>query len=173
VTRWIVACPSLVKAKRSAALDKESRLKSFPKVFSPLADHHSERANLPSRGQKMDFDHAIAAHSEWKQKLSNYLRKPDRSLDPSVVASDNRCDLGKWLVSEGKKFAGHAEYKTLVSDHARFHKAAGDIVRRANAGENVSEETALGNKSEFASASTAVVRSLMALKSKVGALVSV
>jgi len=121
----------------------------------------------------MDFDHAISAHSQWKQELSSYVQKPDRSLDPSVVGSDNRCDLGKWLAGEGKKFARHPEYSAVVSEHARFHKAAGEIVRRANSGEHVAEETALGTKSEFAAASNAVVRSIMALKSKVGALVSV
>lgn len=121
----------------------------------------------------MDFDHAVAAHSSWKQKLSKYLQKPDHSLDPSEVARDNQCDLGKWLAGEGKKFARHPEYGAVVSDHARFHKVAADIVRRANAGEHVADETALGTKSEFASASSAVVRSIMALKSKVGTLVGV
>jgi hypothetical protein len=121
----------------------------------------------------MDFDHAIAAHSSWKQKLSNYLREPDRSLDPSEVSSDSRCDLGKWLAGEGKKFMRHPEYGAVVSEHARFHKAAPEIVRRANAGEHLVDETALGGKSDFASASTAVVRSLVALKSKVGTLVGV
>jgi hypothetical protein len=116
----------------------------------------------------MDFDQAIAAHSQWKQKLSIYLQKPDRSLNHSEVSADNRCDLGKWLAGEGKKFAHLPEYAAVASDHTRFHKAAGDIVRRANSGEHVEEATALGAKSEFASASSAVVRALMALKSKVG-----
>lgn len=121
----------------------------------------------------MDFDHAIAAHSEWKRKLANYLANPDHSLKPDEVGSDNRCELGKWLAGEGKKFSKLPEYNAVVSDHARFHKVAGEIVHRANAGQKVAEEIALGAKSEFASASTNVVRSIMALKAKAGTPVPV
>ena len=121
----------------------------------------------------MDFDHAIAAHAEWKRKLARYLAAPDHSLNPDEVSADNRCELGKWLVSEGKKFAKLAEYGAVVSDHAKFHKAAAEIVRRANAGQRVTEEVALGAKSDFAAASSSVVRSIMALKAKVGTPVSV
>lgn len=121
----------------------------------------------------MDFDHAIAAHAEWKRKLATYLAAPDHSLNAEDVSADNRCELGKWLAGEGKKFAKLAEYGTVVSDHAKFHQAAGEIVRRANAGQKVAEEVALGAKSDFAAASSSVVRSVMALKSKVGTPVSV
>jgi hypothetical protein len=121
----------------------------------------------------MDFDHAIAAHAAWKNKLAKYLKTPDHSLQPSEVALENRCDLGKWIDGEGKKFAKLPEYASVKSDHARFHKVAAGIVQRANAGEQVAEEVALGAKSEFASASSEVVRAIMALKSKVGTPVSV
>jgi hypothetical protein len=121
----------------------------------------------------MDFDQAIAAHVAWKGKLSKYLAKPDQSLQPSEIGLDNRCDLGKWIAGEGQKFASLAEYASVKSEHTRFHKIAAAIVLRANAGQKVEEEVALGAKSEFMSASGAVVRSLMALKSKVGTLVSV
>jgi methyl-accepting chemotaxis protein len=116
----------------------------------------------------MDFDHAIAAHSEWKHKLAVYLKKPDRSIKPEEIALDNKCDLGKWIAGEGKKFANFPEYAFVKSDNTHFHKIAAGIVQRANAGQQVTEEVALGAKSEFASASSAVVRSIMALKSKVG-----
>ena len=121
----------------------------------------------------MDFDHAIAAHTEWGRKLAEYLANPDRSLQPEEVSSDKRCEFGTWLAGEGRKFAKMSEYGTVVSDHARFHRVAGEIVRRANAGQKVAEEMFLGAKSEFASASSAVVRSIMALKAKVGTPVGV
>lgn len=35
----------------------------------------------------MDFDGAIKAHSDWKMKLSTYLRKPDGSF--FAIASTN------------------------------------------------------------------------------------
>ena len=115
----------------------------------------------------MDFDQAIAAHSSWKAKLRTYLAKPDRSLTASEVAQDNKCDLGKWLAGEGKAFANLPEFQTLRTEHSRFHKAAGEVVHHADSGKNTSEEVALGGKSEFSSASSAVVNALMAMKNKV------
>lgn len=114
----------------------------------------------------MDFDQAIAAHSSWKSKLRAYLAKPDRSLTPSEVAQDSKCELGKWIVSEGSTFASLPEFTTLRSEHSRFHKAAADIIRHADSGRNISEEIALGSKSEFSSASSAVVSAIMAIKIK-------
>lgn len=115
----------------------------------------------------MDFDHAIAAHSAWKSKLAGCLKNPDHSIEAAEIALDDHCDLGKWIAGEGKQFAKLPEYAGAKSEHARFHKAAADVVHRADAGQNVSEEVVLGAKSEFASASAAVVRALMVLKSKV------
>lgn len=121
----------------------------------------------------MNFDQAIAAHSEWKHKLAAYLKKPDHSLKAADIAQDNQCELGKWLAGEGRKHSNLPEYNTVKADHARFHKVAADVVRRADAGKDVSEEVMLGAKSEFVAASSAVVRSLMALKSKVEVPVAV
>jgi methyl-accepting chemotaxis protein len=125
------------------------------------------RLNLSNaRRLHVNFDDAIRAHSQWKQKLSAYVSKPDRSLNASEVSADSKCQLGQWLSGEGKKFASLTEFSQLTSDHSRFHKAAGDVIRKADSGQNVTEEIALGANSEFAVASTAVVKSLMAMKSK-------
>ena len=114
----------------------------------------------------MDFDHAISAHSSWKLKLRTYLAKPDHSLKAADIAQDGNCELGKWIVGEGRAFASLPEFNTLRSEHARFHKAAADVVRHADSGQNVTEEIALGSKSEFSSASSAVVSAIMAIKTK-------
>lgn len=117
----------------------------------------------------MNFDEAIQAHSAWKMKLASYLRRPDGSLDPAIIRPDNRCALGQWLHGEGAKHAGSAEYKTLVAEHARFHRAAASVVDMAHAGKDTSAETALGSSSEFGTASKNVVAAIMSLKRKVGA----
>jgi methyl-accepting chemotaxis protein len=115
----------------------------------------------------MDFDSAINAHVQWKMKLSNYLSKPDQSLNPVRVSSDQNCELGKWLYGEGKKHSNLAGFSTLLDAHAKFHRVAGDVIRRANAGENVAKEIALGASSEFAKVSNAVVSDLRQLRSLV------
>jgi hypothetical protein len=111
----------------------------------------------------IDFDKAIVAHAQWKGKLAAYLRGPDGSLKPEEVGRNDRCDLGKWIQTEGGKAPG-AGFATLKAAHARFHKAAGDIVRRANKGEKVSEEVALGAASEYATATSAVVTAITAMR---------
>ncbi|HEX3987152.1 MAG TPA: methyl-accepting chemotaxis protein [Acidobacteriaceae bacterium] len=112
-------------------------------------------------GQSMDFDRCIAVHVRWKSKLASYLKHPDRSLDAATTAQDSGCDLGKWLYGEGRRHAQSPEFSHLVAEHARFHRAAGDVIRRADSGQKVAEDVALGGHSEFAQASTSVVGSLM------------
>jgi methyl-accepting chemotaxis protein len=114
----------------------------------------------------VNFDEAIVAHTNWKMKLTSYISKPDHSLKASVVGSPHDCALGKWIDSEGKKYSTAPEFTALVSGHANFHKAAAAIITKADAGQKVTEEIALGAHSEYASASTAVVKSIMAMKSK-------
>lgn len=121
----------------------------------------------------MDFDKAISTHADWKNKLSNYLNHPDRTLHHSEIALDNKCELGKWIEGAGKEFGTLPEFAAVKSHHANFHRIASRIVQRANAGETVSHELLLGGKSEFVAASAAVVRALMALRAKVGKSVTV
>jgi methyl-accepting chemotaxis protein len=113
----------------------------------------------------MDFNQAIAAHADWKIKLSSYLRKPDGTLNPADIAPDNKCDLGKWIAGEGAKFSSLQQFSSLKEQHARFHKAAAEIVRRADTGEKIGDEVALGARSEFGHASAAVVQAIMGMKS--------
>ena len=115
----------------------------------------------------MNFDEAVRTHSDWKSRLRQYVSHPDRSLDVATVTSDQRCDLGKWLSDEGKLYSSMPEFLKLKTDHARFHRAAGDVIRRADSGAKVTEEMALGAHSEFADASGAVVSAIMAMKHKV------
>jgi len=112
----------------------------------------------------MDFDQAVAAHSSWKRKLAAYLKERDGSLKASDASSDDKCPLGQWIYGEGGKFVSLPEFSTLKREHARFHKAVGDVIRRANSGQPVSEEMAIGSNSEFTSASSAVVMALVKLK---------
>ncbi len=116
----------------------------------------------------MNFDDATKAHVEWKGKLKAYLAKPDGSLNPTTVGSDNTCALGKWLHGEGKAHAATSEYRALLTEHAKFHKAAAQIIVKATSGQSVTEEMALGGKSEFATTSSKVVALIMDMKRKLG-----
>ena len=114
----------------------------------------------------MNFDDAIAAHSQWKRKLRAYLAKPDRSLKASDAAANDKCELGKWLAGEGRKYSMMPEFAKLVAEHTRFHKAAAGVITRADGGQDTSGEIALGANSEFGQASTNVVLALVEMKAK-------
>jgi len=114
----------------------------------------------------MDFDTAIRAHSDWKLKLSAYLRSPNGTLKVADIQVDNMCALGKWIYSDGVKFKDMPEYQKLKAEHAMFHKAAADVVRKADSGQSTNEDTAIGGKSEFARSSTQVVMAILAMKNK-------
>jgi hypothetical protein len=115
----------------------------------------------------VDINSAIQAHVNWKTKLAIYIARPDHSLKASEVSHHEQCELGRWLAGEGRKFAAMPEYTQLAADHARFHHAAAEVIRKADAGERVQEDIALGGKSEYAAASNAVVTSLMKIKAKI------
>lgn len=116
----------------------------------------------------MNFDDAIRAHANWKMKLARYIQRPDHSLKPAEVALDSRCDLGKWLDGEGGRYSSLPEFSKLKREHQRFHKEAAAVISRADSGTDESEEVALGAKSEYGAASSAVVSAIMAMKAKAG-----
>ncbi|HUB00161.1 MAG TPA: CZB domain-containing protein [Terracidiphilus sp.] len=97
------------------------------------------------------------------QSWPPYLAKPDRSLNAAEVGQENRCELGQWLSVEGHKHLSSSGFQKLCADHARFHRAVADVVRKAGSGRKVSEEIALRPKSEYAAASGAIVNDLMKL----------
>lgn len=117
----------------------------------------------------MNFDEAIQAHAAWKVKLSIYLRNNDGSLKAAEARSDNRCALGQWLYGEGKKYSSTTEYQTLIGE-PRFHRAAGDVIDKANSGKELNAELILNFSSEYGVASRNVVKGIMDLKRKVMAV---
>lgn len=114
----------------------------------------------------MDFDQAIGKHSKWKSKLRRYLESYDGSLHPDAVSLDHNCFLGSWIYGEGARYSLLPEYTKLKYEHARFHTLASELVRKANSGESVSEQTAPCASSEFSQASSAVVIAIMAVKKR-------
>src|SRR5580698_7271978 len=114
----------------------------------------------------MDFDEAIGKHSKWKLQLRHSLEQQDGSLHPDEVRVDHKCFLGKWIYGEGAQHSSLPEYRNLKFVHARFHVVASDLVRKANSGDSVSEQTAPCANSEFSMSSSAVVIAILAIKKR-------
>ncbi len=79
----------------------------------------------------LDFEKWIAAHRDWRRRLINHIDGSSQEvLDETVICLDNRCDLGKWIHGNGIRFYGEEQiFQHLVDDHAKFHQAAGEVVR--------------------------------------------
>ena len=71
---------------------------------------------------------------------------------------------GTLALWNGRALAQHRQYEAVFQRHAEFHSIASDIVRRANAGESVDEDIALGSRSDFAMSSVDLVNALLALR---------
>jgi hypothetical protein len=112
----------------------------------------------------MDYDQAIRAHSNWKTRLRNYIRNPDRSMVASEVARDDVCELGCWIRGHGQSLARLPAFPKLQSAHAEFHRAAAEIIVRANAGDHMDDSVTFGATSQFGLKSMEVVEGLLRLR---------
>lgn len=78
----------------------------------------------------MDFPAAMLAHLNWKKRFAAHLDGWER-LDAAMVEKDNLCELGKWI-HESTRLSQLAEFEALKEEHAAFHRAAAEIIRRTN-----------------------------------------
>jgi hypothetical protein len=112
----------------------------------------------------MDLNDALVAHLAWKMRFATYLLDPDGSLTYEKVCDETACDLGNWEHGEALAAYGNdREYFGLLTSHALFHLAAAEVVRRANHGEEISEEEWLGPGSVYDRASSDVVSRIVHL----------
>lgn len=104
-----------------------------------LAQH--DEAPTFAKGEEdfhgLNMKDAIDAHVRWKARLQRQLEgHGDEQLEVSVVASDDKCTLGKWIHADAKARFGHlAEFRELLNAHADFHLAAGEILTDCHRGE--------------------------------------
>jgi methyl-accepting chemotaxis protein len=82
------------------------------------------------------------------------------------VQSDSKCPLGQWIYGKGKTWNASPNYEVLRKEHARFHRAAAEIIRKADSGQSTGEEVAIGLQSEFTVASAAVVNAITRIRSQ-------
>lgn len=82
------------------------------------------------KDEDLDFQKWIGAHRQWRQRLTGFIDGSNTEhLDENVVCHDNRCDLGKWIYSNGQKFYGDLPtFRQIVQDHAQFHRCAGQVI---------------------------------------------
>lgn len=116
----------------------------------------------------MDFDKAIQAHIQWKQKLYNCISSQSiGDLNSSNICKDNLCDLGKWLHgNQPEKVVQDTTFKEIVEKHKRFHEIAGGIVKRVENSETLDADKELGIDSEYGKISSKLIALLMRMRVK-------
>lgn len=89
---------------------------------------------------------AIAAHAAWRERLAAAIAAGGAGLDPTAVAADDQCELGRMLLRLGD--AVGEPLAELRTEHARFHRHAARIVQMAKDGRVAAAQRALEGEYE-------------------------
>jgi hypothetical protein len=100
---------------------------------------------------------AILAHDEWKARLLAAVEAGSSDINPDEVRADDRCAFGKWLSSVGPDMKASLHYDRVCDLHARFHRAAADVLTLALSGKGPRALTRLEFGSDYVSRSVLLV----------------
>lgn len=109
---------------------------------------------------ELDIETAIASHANWKLRLQLYLSGGSQeTFIPSIVCSDNHCDLGRWIHGKGTTHLGkYPGFGALKNRHKLFHLTASNVVSLMQSGKTLEAEKTLAK--EFDDSSNAVLNDL-------------
>lgn len=115
---------------------------------------------------EIDVSEAAAAHVSWKLRLQKYLDgTSEEKLDADIVCRDDQCKLGAWIHGTAQKhFDGAEAFHALLTDHAKFHQLAGEIVRHAHANDTASAHALM--EGEYKHVSHKVIMALTELNNE-------
>lgn len=115
---------------------------------------------------KFSFVKAIDAHTKWKNRLVNYVAgRSDENLEVAVVSCDDKCDLGKWIYSDGNQYSHLPEYGQLKTAHAEFHHSVGKVVERKQS--NKVDEARLMLGADFSKNSKKTIGAIEAMQQRI------
>lgn len=80
---------------------------------------------------KINLKRMIVSHEEMKTKLEYALieAKNDVSIEAMDIERLDKCDYGKWLMSEAKgEYSQTKEYLNALEAHTFYHQIAVDII---------------------------------------------
>ena len=98
-----------------------------------------ENGILDKENSLFNLDLIILMHRNWLFQLRAFL--DDRKQGLKATPEDHlKCDLGKWIYGDGKRFTQSATYKTLEEIHKNFHGAAGNIIQLKTEGKKTQAE---------------------------------
>lgn len=126
-----------------------------------IEETRSNNAIAENPDGTIDFEAAIARHSEWKFKLRGAITRKEK-LDAEIISRDDCCVLGKWMHGTAmEKYGRLGSFKRCLSDHAKFHKEAGLIAAAINAEKFSEAEKMLDTGTPYTLASQSVREAIM------------
>lgn len=127
-------------------------------------EEEAAREALAKATRNLDIDVSIAAHENWKTRLTACIHnQSNHPLNPDDVADDHKCDLGKWIYSDGEALLGkYSTFTDLKAQHKMFHYTASSVVSLIQSGETGKAKDIL--EGEFAKLSKRVKQRLTDLK---------
>jgi methyl-accepting chemotaxis protein len=109
--------------------------RSIESYFQSMLDEN----RLEKESMVFNFDMIVLMHRNWLIQLRAFL--DDRKDDLKATSEDHvKCDLGKWIYGDGKRFSEKSAYKTLEANHKDFHIKAGEIIRAKSEGNKAAAE---------------------------------
>ena len=115
----------------------------------------------------MDFDQAIATHTNWKVTL-RWMINGRQPLDEEKLGRDDACEIGQWLKGEGqRRYGDFPAFRIALREHAHFHLICADVVRYVRQGKLESANAMLAADGEFTRASESTVSAIRSLKAQV------
>ena len=101
----------------------------------------------------------------WKAKLLAAIQAGHSEVSADDIRHDDRCELGKWLLSEASETLRHSpHYEKSVELHRRFHVVASEVLTCALNGRRHEAMSAIAAQGVFTEASSALVNELLAWK---------
>lgn len=114
----------------------------------------------------MDLNEAVLDHMTLHHAVTEYAKKPNGALKVEDLQAHDRCHLGRWLSTDGAAYRALAEHASLEKEHAAFHKASAETVRRADAG--TLDDDSLGEKGELKASFTRLCLAMTRFGFKIG-----
>jgi methyl-accepting chemotaxis protein len=107
-----------------------------------------------------NIDHAIVAHSRWKERLRAAIAAGECEVSVTQARRDDACDLGRWLRSLPATGPDAARIAALVRLHAAFHREAAQVLQLALSKQKTQAEAAMASGSPFIHAATDLIMAL-------------
>jgi len=98
-----------------------------------------EKGELGKEDSLFNYDLIVLMHRNWLIQLRAFLDGRKENL--KATSEDHlKCDLGRWIYGDGKRFQSSKNYNELEVQHKNFHVQAGAIIQAKTEGKKEQAE---------------------------------